>query len=422
MLNWRNFSGPHGPQSVSSVIVPRLPHAIMAVTQSRNPTHAAHPLVELARSLGLEFGQRSAEIETTRRLPADIARRMGEAGFYRLFIAERWGGLEVPPAVAAQVFEALAQGDAACGWVAFIGATTGLALARMTDAAVRELFAAPETLITGVFAASGNAVKVDGGFRVNGRWQWGSGSPNADWIGGGCTLIEEGKLLTNSAGVPRNHMLFFRAADVHSLDTWHTSGLRGTGSTDFEVRDLFVPEARASGYLVRELPDRPLFRFPQFALLAHGVAAVAMGIARASIEELIRIAVEKKRYGSSVTLANRAHAQLEVAVAEARLRSARAFFYETIDAGWSLALEGVPVPLSLRRDLRLATTHAMQASRQVVDSMYTLAGGSAVYETSPLQRQLRDVHVASQHIMVSSNTLETIGQLLFGVETNTATL
>jgi alkylation response protein AidB-like acyl-CoA dehydrogenase len=381
-----------------------------------------HPLVQQARTLAREFAGRSAEIEASRRLPADVAKQMGAAGFYRLFIAERSGGLEVPPGVAAQVVEALAEGDAACGWIAFIGATTGLALARMPDAAVREVLAAPETLIAGVFAPSGKAVKVEGGFRVSGRWQWGSGSLNADWIGGGCTLIEGDKTLTNSAGVPRNHMLLFRAADVHSLDTWHTSGLRGTGSTDFVVDDLFVPEGHASGYLIKELPDRPLFRFPQFSLLAHGVAAVTMGIARASIRELIRIGAEKKRYGTTVTLANRPQAHVEVATAEARLRSARAFFYETIDAAWSLALDRAPPSLEARRDMRLATTHAVQASIQVVDAMYTLAGGSAVYETSPLQRHLRDVHVASQHIMVSSNTLETIGQLLLGVEANIATL
>jgi indole-3-acetate monooxygenase len=372
--------------------------------------------------MGVEFGRRSAEIEASRKLPADIATQMGVAGFYRLFIAERVGGMEVPPRVAAQVFEALAEGDAACGWVAFIGATTGLALARMPDESVQEVFATPETLIAGVFAASGKAVQVEGGFRVNGRWQWGSGTPNADWVGGGCTLWEGDQPLTNSAGMPRNHMLLFRATDVHSLDTWHSSGLRGTGSTDFAVHDLFVPKGRASGYLVRELPDRPLFRFPQFGLLAHGVAAVSMGIARASIRELVRLASEKKRYGTSVTLANTPHAQIEVAQAEARLRSARAFFYETIEAAWSLAVEGAPLPLERRRDLRLAMTHAVQACVQVVDAMYTLAGGSAVYESSPLQRQLRDVHVASQHIMVSSNTVETLGRLFLGIDANTANL
>jgi alkylation response protein AidB-like acyl-CoA dehydrogenase len=382
----------------------------------------AHPLVQRAESLAAAFAQRSAEIEAARRLPTDISKQMGAAGFYRMFVAERLGGLDVSPAVAAQVYEALAKGDAACGWVAFIGATTGLALCRMTDAAVREVLATPETLISGVFAASGNAVKVDGGFRVNGRWQWGSGSPNADWIGGGCTLTEGGKLLTNSAGVARNHMLLFRASEVQLLDTWYSSGLRGTGSTDFEVTQLFVPDSRVSGYLIKDVPNQPLFRFPQFALLTHGVAAVAMGIARASIDALIEIASKKKRFGANVTLANSPRAQTELAIAEARLRSARAFFYETIDRAWSLALAGEPMTIEARRDMRLSATHATRASIEVVDAMYTLAGGTAVYDSSPLQRHLRDVHVASQHITVSSDTLETIGRLLLGVDANTATL
>jgi alkylation response protein AidB-like acyl-CoA dehydrogenase len=381
-----------------------------------------HPLLAKARSLAESFARRSAEIEACRKLPADIAGQMGAAGFYRLFVEESRGGLEVSPALASRIYETLAQGDAACGWISFIGATTGLALGRIPEEAVRDILSTPETLIAGVFAASGTARKVSGGFRVTGRWQFGSGSPNADWIGGGCTLVVDDKTLTSSAGVPRNHMVLFRAADVESLDNWHSSGLRGTGSTDFAVRDVFVPDAFVSGYLMKEIPDRAIFRFPQFALLSHGVSAVAMGIARASIRELIRLAAEKKRYGTTVTLANRPHVQMEVARAEALLRSARAFFYETIDAAWSLAVTGAPVPLEARRDMRLSATHALQSSVAVVDAMYTLAGGSAVYESSPLQRHLRDVHVASQHITVSSNTLEIVGQLLLGVEANTATL
>jgi alkylation response protein AidB-like acyl-CoA dehydrogenase len=381
-----------------------------------------HPIVRRAESLAAAFAARSAEIEAGRQLPADVSKQLGAAGFYRMFVAERVGGLEVPPAVAARVYEALARGDAACGWVAFIGATSGLALSRMTDAAVREVLAAPETLISGVFAPSGNAVKVEGGFRVNGRWQWGSGSPNADWIGGGCTLTDGGKVLTGSSGVPRNHMVLFRASEVRLLDTWHASGLRGTGSTDFEVTDVFVPDARVSGYLIKDVPDIPLMRFPQFALLTHGVSAVAIGIARASIDALIDLAGKKKRQNATATLANSPHVQMEVALAESRLRSARAFLYETIDHAWSLACAGAPMTIEARRDMRLAATHAMRASIEVVNAMYTLAGGSAVYDSSPLQRNLRDVHVASQHITVASSTLETCGQLLLGVEANTATL
>ncbi len=378
--------------------------------------------MQQAESLARTFARRSEEIEANRRLPSDVAKQMGAAGFYRMFIAERVGGLELSPLVATRVYEALARGDAACGWVAFIGATTGLALCRMTDEVCGEVLATPDTLIAGVFAASGNAVKVERGFRVNGHWQWASGSPNADWIGGGCTLTVDGKLATSSAGVPRNHMVLFRASEVRLLDTWFTSGLRGTGSNEFEVYDLLVPEAHVSGYLIKNVPDRPLFRFPQFALLTQGVSAVALGIARASIDCLIELAGKKKRYGATASLANSPHAQMEVALAEARLRAARAFFYETIERAWSLAVAGGPMPLDARRDMRLAATHAIGAAIAVVDAMYTLAGGSAVFDNSPLQRHLRDVHVASQHITVSSDTLETVGKLLLGLEANTATL
>ena len=383
-------------------------------------THTDHPLVETAIALAAAFAPRGAEIEAAGRLPDDIAAQMGEAGFYRMFVSEHVGGLEVAPGVAARVYEALAQGDAACGWVAFIGATTGLAFGRLTDAAAREILSRPGSLTTGVFAANGVATRVDGGFRVTGRWQWGSGSQNADWIGGGCTIVEDGKTLTNSAGLPRNHMMFFPAEAVTSLDTWQVSGLCGTGSTAFEVRDLFVPEHHAAGYLVPSPPDRPLFRFPGFSPLAQGVGAVGLGLARASLNELIRVAGEKRRGGGSALLAERPHVQMEVARAEARLRAARAFFYEAIEAGWSAAQAGGPVAPQHSRDMRLATTHAMQESAAVVTAMYTLAGGDSVYRTSPLQRQFRDVHTATQHFMVSPAILETAGRLFLGLPTNLA--
>lgn len=379
-----------------------------------------HPLVDAARAIAAQVAPRAAEIDAARRLPADIAASMGEAGFYRMFVAERSGGLETPPGIAARVYEALAEGEAACGWVAFIGATTGLALSRLPDEGIAEILPRPDALVTGVFAASGTAIRVEGGFRVTGQWSWGSGSANADWIGGGCVLVEDGQPLTNSAGIPRNHMLFFPAAEVVSLDTWHVSGLRGTGSTAFEVADLFVPERRAAGYLVKQTPDRPLFRFPGFSPLAQGVAAVGLGIARGAVTELVRIAAEKKRVGSSTPLAERPYVQMAVARAEARLRSARALFYETIAQAWDAAQSGEPVALSHSRDMRLATAHAMTESAAVVDAMYELAGGTSVYEGSPLQKQFRDVHVATQHAMVSPQILETAGRLFLGLPTMTA--
>jgi alkylation response protein AidB-like acyl-CoA dehydrogenase len=284
------------------------------------------------------------------------------------------------------------------------------------------VFASPETMIAGVFAPHGKAERTAGGFVAEGQWQWGSGCENAQWILGGCTLYEGGEPMQTETGAARRHMLLFPARDVELLDTWHVSGLRGTGSTDFRVQGVFVPDERVLGYLEREAPTRPLYRFPNFTLLALGIGAVALGIARASIEELTAVATGKKRFGSSSTIASRAHSHLEVAGAEARLRSARAFYYEALEAAWRAASAGTAIPLELRRDLRLATTNAVNESVKVVDAMYTLAGGVSVYDSSRLQRQFRDIHVATQHIMVAPSTLETVGRLLLGVDADTSSL
>jgi len=379
-------------------------------------------LVERAVALGEEIASRAAETERARRIPADLSRKMAAAGFYRMFIPADLGGLETSPVVGARVLETLARADGSAGWVAFIGATSGTVLARIPEGTARNVFASPETMIAGVFAPNGKAERTAGGFVAEGRWQWGSGCENAQWILGGCTLFERGEPITTDAGAPRRHMLLFPASDVEILDTWYASGLRGTGSTDFRVHGVFVPEERVVGYLDHEESKRPLDRFPHFTLLALGIGAVTLGIARASILELTSVATAKKRFGSSGTIASRSHSHLEVATAEARLRSARAFYYETLEAAWNAAAAPVPIPIDLRRDLRLATTNAVNESVRVVDAMYTLAGGVSVYESSRLQRLFRDVHVATQHIMVAPSTLETVGRLLFGVEADTSSL
>ena len=375
-----------------------------------------------AEALAPEIEARAGEIESARRIPRDLSQKLARAGVYRMFAPESLGGLEVSPALAARVFERLARADASCGWVAFIGATSASMLAQLPTDAARAIFATPETMIAGVVRASGRADLVTGGFTVNGRWQWGSGSENADWVFAGCELFENGRPLTTRSGAPRNHMLALRARDIEFLDTWHVAGLRGTGSTDFAVHDLFVPQAHAVGFLVRDNLPRPLYQFPLFPLLALGIGAVALGIARAATDELITLAGGKVRSGSSNAIANRPHTQMQVATAQARLRSARAFLFEAFDAAWQTVLAGSPVSMDQRRDMRLAITHAVQASVEVVDAMYTLAGGTSVYATSRLQRQFRDVHVITQHVMVAPSTLETVGRLYLGVEANTSML
>lgn len=379
-------------------------------------------LIEAAKRLSAAFAARGDEIEAARRVPADASEQMAEAGFYRMFIPEAIGGLEVSPETGCRVFETLASGEASCAWVSFIGATSGSTLALIPEATARGVFAAPETMIAGVFAPNGRAEKTDGGFIVNGRWQWGSGTQNAQWVLGGSMLMENGAPMQDAHGNPRSHMMMFRADEVEFLDTWHVTGLRGTGSTDFQVTDVFVPDERAVAYLNPKNPDRPLYQFPNFTFLALGIAAVTLGVARAAIDDLVELAQSKKRVGNSKTMAEKSHTQMEVARAEASLRSARAFYYDAIDAAWSVAERGERMPMELRRDLRLATNNAVESSVRTVDAMYTLAGGTSVYNTSRLQRHFRDVHVATQHIMIGPDILETVGKLYLGVPANASRL
>lgn len=386
------------------------------------PETGSIDIVAAAFALQKELRERAPEIERARRLPADLSQRFAEAGLYRACIPAVYGGLELSPLVTVRMIEVLAEADASAAWCAFIGATSGTVLALVPPATARELFLSPEVLFTGVFAPNGRAEHTADGFRATGRWQWGSNTENADWVMGGCQLMRDGEPELDARGAPRSHMMLVPAADVEFLDTWHVSGLSGSGSTDFAFHDLHVPEARAVGYLVERPLERPLYAFPHFGLLAMGIAAIALGLARAAIGELVSFAAHKTPVGSRRHLAERPSAQAEVAEAEALLRSARAFFYESLEAAFARACTDGRIPVEARRDLRLATTHAVRSSARAVDKMYEIGGGTSVYDRSPLQRIFRDVHVATQHMMVARPTLELTGRLFLGLETDTSQL
>lgn len=375
-----------------------------------------------AERLAPGIRERAEEIEDARRLPADLSRTFAREGFYRMCVPEIYGGLELPPGVTMQTIETVARADASSAWCVFIAATSGTVLAMLPPDSAREIFRDPDVMIGGVFAPRGKAVATKGGFQVNGRWQWGSGTQNADWVMGGCQVIRAGKpeLLRN--GTPRSRMMIAKAEDVEFFDTWHVSGLCGTGSTDFAMNDLEIPESRAVGIGVDGPLERPLYAFPQFGLLAMGIAAVSLGIARAAIDELLGFASEKTPQGSARPLASRPSTQSDVSRAEALLRSSRAFYYESIEHAWESACARGAITEEHRRDVRLATSHATRSCAKAVDLMYELGGGTSVYRRSPLQRMFRDIHVATQHMMVSPATLELTGRLFLGLETDTALL
>jgi len=321
------------------------------------------------------------------------------------------GGGEVAPAEALATIESLAEADGAAAWCVMIGATTGILSAYLAEAQAREIFR-PGTICGGVYAPLGRGEPTPGGWLVSGRWPFASGCQHCDWLLGGA-LVE--------SGPPRQ--MFFPAASVEVIDTWEVSGLMGTGSNDIEVKDVSVPEGRSVALTV-DRPRHPggLYAFPVFGLLALGIAAVALGIARGSIQDLLDLAGAKMPTGSRRKLAERPLIQAQVAEAEGVLGGARSFVREAVEQAWEAAASGAPLDLRSRARLRLAATHATIASARVVDLMYGAGGGTSIYRSSPLQRRFRDVHTATQHVMVAPPTLELVGRVLLGLETDTSAL
>ena len=353
-----------------------------------------------------EAAARAPEIEQGRRLPADLARKFAAAGLFRLLVPRDCGGLELPPAEALAAIEAMGAADAASGWCVMIAATTGLNAAFLPLDSASAIFGPDDAICGGIFAPMGRAVAEGDGFRLSGRWQWGSGSANCDWLFGGA--------LVQSEGAPPVHRMFgFPAHQAVLHDTWHASGLRGTGSGDMEVRDILVPKDRVID-LIGGVPraQGALYRFPVFGLLALGIAAVMLGNARGAIRDLCAMAGAKKPPGAQRSMADRGAVQSAVAIAEAQLRSARAFVQEAVEEAWASALAGDEIPLPQRAALRLAATHATRTSADVARAMYDLGGGSSVFEASPLQRRFRDAHVGTQHLMVQAQTYELTGRVL----------
>jgi alkylation response protein AidB-like acyl-CoA dehydrogenase len=384
-------------------------------------------IVALAESFSDELQQRAPEFESQGYVSQDLAERMATLGFLRLCNPEEYGGPGRSPVEYARLVETLARYDGSTGWVVFIGITSALAACKLAPETVRDILSEPETITAGVFAPMGRAraCERDGvhGFLLNGQWQWGSGSHNAHYISGGGFVVDDGgEIARTASGAPDQRSFLMPIADVEVLDTWHVAGLKATGSADFRASDVFVPEHRVSNPFEQKDFSHPMHSFPFFGALGIGIGAVALGLAAACTEEFLTLAGVKTPLGSQRTLARKPATHRRVAEASAQLRSARLYFYDTIEQAWELARQGDGIPVTTRADLRLSNTHAVMTAATVIDSLYTLAGGSSVYLKSPLQRHFRDIHVATQHMMVNEATLELVGRIQLGQETDASLL
>lgn len=380
-------------------------------------------VVAVAQGLTNEIRQRAPEIESGRRMPVDISAKMAEAGLFRMLVPAEYGGLETSPVDVARAIETLAQADASAGWCLMISATTASLAARLAPEQARHIFGDPNVITGGVFAPMGRAVEDGEDYVITGRWKWGSHTQNCRWIAAGAVIMDGDKPRLNAEGQPLHRMMIFSADQVEFHDTWYTTGLAGTGSLDFSVREARVPKSRSVALQSdSSLVKGAAFAFPAFGLLAMGIAAVALGNARAALLAAGQQATVKTSEGSQRTLAERNTTQTEYAQAVATLSAARALFYEAVGLCWHAAQSGGAIPQELRARLRLACTHAARTGTEVTRIAYDLLGGQAVFLDSELQRRWRDANVMTHHVMVAPASWELAGRVLLGQPTRDAML
>lgn len=369
----------------------------------------------LIKDLVPEIIARREEIEKARRLPADLARKLQETEVFACGVPGAIvGGEEAPPADTMRVIETLATADGSTGWVTMIWLSAGQSGGYMAQTGAKEVFGDTKAVSSVVVAPMGAAVREDGGVRLSGRWMFASGVDNAEWITVGALVHENGHPVMTPHGPELIHAAV-RVAEGEIHDTWHVSGLVGTGSNDFTLTDVFVPDARVfnifdpSGHRAE-----PLYQYPPASLFVSGLAAVGIGIARGALDEFTAIAEEKFPTLSQVPLADKPAVQIQLARAEAAWGGARSFLYDVVEDMWQTLLAGrVPTPRQVALN-RAAAVQAVETAAEVTRTVNVLAGGGAISLSTPLQRHARDAEALLHHFTQSQHTWEDAGRVLLG--------
>jgi alkylation response protein AidB-like acyl-CoA dehydrogenase len=394
-------------------------------------THAAgvagpndSPILHAAIAMAPGIRAAADEIERGRLLPKAISDAMKQAGIFGMAMPRAWGGPELDPLTQFRVIEALAMADASVGWCAMINCDSGYISAFIDDDVARAMY--PDILTATAAAATptGKAARVPGGYRVDGRFPFVSGCHHCEWIWVGCVVTKDGTPHADANGVPETRQCLMKLSQCETLDTWYTTGLRGSGSNDIAVRDLFVPDEHTFSFQDPELIKRPgpLYAVP-FLFVAKG-PAVGLGIARRAIDALIETASARPARRYTVgdrpeppkTVRDDVFVQDAVGRADTLLTSARAYLFDVMGDFWeTLVNGGMPSAMQMAR-FSTVNSYVTGTCAEVVQLVYKAAGGSAVYEKGPFDRCLRDVVTINQHVICTPRTYEMAGRLLLGLE------
>jgi alkylation response protein AidB-like acyl-CoA dehydrogenase len=362
-----------------------------------------------ARALAPEIVAAGPEIEERRELPPALVQRLIDGGFFRMLQPKSLGGAELRASAFCQVTEVLAEADASVAWC--VGQNNGCSMsaAYLGEAAAREIFGPPTGILAwGPPGAPFEAEPVEGGYRLSGTWRFASGSHHASWLGAHMRI----------SGRKAQRTMLFPKSSVRMVDIWHTIGLRGTGSDEYVVKDLFVPEHHT---MSRDDPKERretglLYRFTSNQMYSAGFAGVALGIARATIKDFLDLPANKVSRGASRPMRENNVIQSQLAQCEAQVRSARAFLHQVHDDAWRTVEQTGAQTAEQRMLIRLTSTWAIQQARAAVNTLYHATGSAAVFEANPFERRLRDIHTVAQQAQGRQLHFETCGQIMFGLD------
>lgn len=371
------------------------------------------------RALAPIIAARADEIEQRRGLPADVVESLRGAGCLRMLAPVASGGDELPLPHVVEVIETLARADGAAGWAVSQIALSQLILAYFPRAAVQRVYAGgPDVYVAGAVAPKGRATREPGGWRVAGQWPFVTGCEHAAWFYVQCVLRADHQIQAMPDGIPMMRLALVPRADVEIVDTWRALGLRGTGSHDVRVMRASCPEERTGALIggrpsLRGVP----YAIPLFDQAGLFIAAVALGIAQGALDAIVALAATGKRSAfSRIRLAESRTFQHRLGEAAMTVRAARALLHDSATAAWeAAAAEGAADRIEAAA-LRATALQVTAMSSAVVNNAYGLGGGSAVYDGSPLQRRLRDIHTASQHAWNGRGHTGSLGALLVGEE------
>jgi alkylation response protein AidB-like acyl-CoA dehydrogenase len=380
---------------------------------------SASDCIARARDLGPLIATYAAQTEQAREIAPEVLAALHDARLFRLLLAKSCDGWEADPATFLQVVEEIAKADASTAWCVVQASGCSMSAAYVAPEVAREIFGPARAVMAwGPVGPKAKAVPVAGGYRASGTWSFASGIKHAGWLGCHCPVVEaDGTPRLGPDGKPAERTMLIPKASAEVDDIWHVVGLKGTGSDKYEIDDLFVPDAytftRESAADRRE--SGPLYRLTTFHLFGIGFAAIALGLARASLDAFIALAAHKTPMTKTFILRDNAVVQSQVALAEAKLTSSRTYLLQAVHDTWDTVARGEALALPQRAMLRLAATYAVHQAKDVVDTAYHAAGATAVFESNPFERRFRDVHAVIQQVQAQFANFEMVGQVLLGL-------